>query len=98
MSEIKDTTRESITSDDFEDKVTEVIRHYLSTSGFSDIKLTDTPKDAHQIVPRNFVTANGSTGSRPTSPVTGQFFYDLSVGKPIWWNGSNWKDANGNTV
>ena len=39
------------------------------------------------------------TGSRPSSPAAvGQMFFDTTLGKPIWWNGSNWVDATGSTV
>lgn len=40
------------------------------------------------------------TGSRPNTVglVTGYQFYDTSLGKPIWWSGSVWKDASGTTV
>lgn len=40
----------------------------------------------------------GSTGSRPTGTWIGQGYFDTTIGKPIWWNGSNWKDAAGTTV
>lgn len=42
--------------------------------------------------------ANGATASRPSSPVTGQQFYDTTLSKPIWWSGSNWRDAMGTIV
>jgi hypothetical protein len=44
------------------------------------------------------VTNTGATGSRPASPLAGQMFYDTTLSKPIWYNGSNWKDATGATV
>lgn len=42
----------------------------------------------------------GSTAQRPTSPVSGQQYYDASLGIPIWWNSvsSTWKNAAGNDV
>jgi hypothetical protein len=40
----------------------------------------------------------GSTASRPASPLTYESYYDTTLGKPIWWNGTNWKDATGVTV
>ncbi len=98
MDDVQDTTRESITSVDFEDRVLQVIREYNKGNGFSDIKLTDTPKDANQVVPRKYVTLNGNTASRPTSSVTGQFYLDTQIGKPIWWNGTNFQDSQGNVV
>lgn len=41
---------------------------------------------------------SGATGARPTATVIGWSYFDTTVGKPIWWNGSVWKDAAGSTV
>jgi len=38
--------------------------------------------------------ANGGT-TRPSSPVNYEMFFDTSLGKPIWYNGSDWVDATG---
>lgn len=40
----------------------------------------------------------GSTANRPASPLTYESYFDTTLGKPIWWNGTNWKDAAGTTV
>lgn len=40
-----------------------------------------------------FVAPSGST--RPASPVVGQIFFDTSLGKPVFYNGSAWVDATG---
>ncbi|WP_337044229.1 hypothetical protein [Emticicia sp. 17c] len=42
----------------------------------------------------------GPTSSRPSlSGLTRGFMYfDTDLGKPIWWSGVSWKDANGSTV
>lgn len=34
-------------------------------------------------------------GTAPSSPVTGQIYYDTAVSKLFWWNGSAWIDATG---
>lgn len=39
---------------------------------------------------------NGTTSNRPTNPLIGEIYYDTTIGKPIWWNGSAWVDASGN--
>lgn len=41
---------------------------------------------------------NGVTGNRPSSPAIGQRYFDTTLGKPIWYNGTNWVDANGAIV
>ncbi len=80
------------------DDIVKIIREYNKTSGFTDRKLTDSPTDALAVVNRRYVTLNGATGSRPPSPVTGQFYFDTSLGKPIWWSGANWVLATGITA
>ncbi len=47
--------------------------------------------DAHSLA------ASGGA-SRPSSPVLYQCYFDITINKPIWWNGSNWVDALGETV
>lgn len=66
--------------------------------GFTARKLTDTPTDALAVVNRKFVTLNGVTASRPTSSILGQFYFDTTLGYPVWWNGSTWVDSGGNPV
>ena len=38
---------------------------------------------------------NGGTSSRPISPSTGQLYFDSDIGKPVWYNGTQWIDATG---
>jgi len=41
----------------------------------------------------------GTTPERPKKAVTGQMFYDTTLGKPVWRHASGvWKDASGATV
>jgi hypothetical protein len=42
---------------------------------------------------------NGITADRPTQNLQiGQFYYDTTLGIPIWYNGAVWKNASGTTV
>lgn len=42
---------------------------------------------------------NGTTADRPTNALeTADWYWDSTISKPIWWNGSVWKDATGTTV
>lgn len=44
-------------------------------------------------------STSGTTGARPTiGLLIGLMYFDTTLGKPIWWNGSVWKDAAGTTV
>jgi hypothetical protein len=41
----------------------------------------------------------GATADRPTQSLQiGQQFYDTTLGIPIWYNGTVWKNASGTTV
>jgi hypothetical protein len=42
--------------------------------------------------------AQGITGDRPGSPNIGEFYFDTTLGIPIWYDGSNWITASGTTV
>lgn len=41
---------------------------------------------------------SGGTVGRPENPYPWQSYCDTTLGKPIWWNGTAWVDATGNTV
>jgi len=44
--------------------------------------------------PRTF----GDTAHRPEHPINGQYYYDETINKPIWWVKTVWKDATGTSV
>jgi hypothetical protein len=49
------------------------------------------------------IPAYGTTAQRPVTSTalplaTGQIYYDTTLGIPIWWNGTVWKNASGTTV
>lgn len=46
----------------------------------------------------NVAIENGVTGSRPGTPVTGQMYFDTTVGRPTWYDGTNWIQADGTIV
>jgi hypothetical protein len=41
---------------------------------------------------------SGTTLERPTVEATGYRYFDVTLGKPIWWNGTHWVDATGTSV
>ena len=42
---------------------------------------------------------SGSTAARPTRRVqVGQYYFDTTIGLPIWYNGTNWINAAGTVV
>jgi hypothetical protein len=52
----------------------------------------------------NFLVAistpqNGTTANRPTQSLqVGQFYFDTTLGYPIWYDGTDWVDATGAAV
>lgn len=50
------------------------------------------------------MTLQGASSARPTSRLTnnwetiGMMYFDTTLGKPIWWTGTKWVDANGSQV
>lgn len=39
--------------------------------------------------------ATGTTAQRPTIRPTGFAYFDTTVGRPVWWNGTSWRFADG---
>jgi hypothetical protein len=49
------------------------------------------------------IPLSGITAQRPVSTAqvplaVGQIYYDTTLDRPIWWNGTVWKKADGTTV
>jgi hypothetical protein len=45
------------------------------------------------------VPFNGTTANRPTQNLQiGQFYFDTTLGYPIWYDGTDWVDATGTVV
>ena len=44
------------------------------------------------------VVRSGITGERPQNVLAGFCYFDKTINKPVWWNGSSWTDASGATV
>lgn len=75
--------------------IAEEVKRQLSSTLFTARKLTDTPRDALQIVPRSYVTRYSTTANRPKSSVLGEHVFDTNLLKPVWWSGSSWVDGAG---
>ena len=78
-----------------DERVKKIVPDYLKSNAFTDRKLTDTPTDSLSVVNRKFVTLNGVTASRPTASILGQYYFDTTLGYPVWWNGSTWVKYDG---
>jgi len=45
-----------------------------------------------------FYIPNGTTANRPSPTTVGAMYWDSTLSKQIWWNGSGWEDATGASV
>lgn len=88
--------------DDIKKLIDARIKQQLQSGAFTSRKLTDTPTDDLQMVPRKYVTMNGASANRPRASVIGQSYFDTSLaagqGQPIWWNGTGFVDGTGTYV
>ena len=44
------------------------------------------------------INNTGTTTARPTGQAVGYQYFDTTLNKPIWYNGSKWVDSTGATV
>jgi hypothetical protein len=45
------------------------------------------------------IPPSGTTANRPTERLlVGQYYFDTTIGRPIWYNGTNWINAAGTVV
>lgn len=56
------------------------------------------PTSGDHAATKAYVDNSGPTGNRPASPSTGQSYFDTTIGKPVWYNGSGWVDATGTSA
>jgi hypothetical protein len=75
------------------EKLTKVLNINPSYSAVTTV--TNSFEDVFEINSNKTV---GTTSQRPTNASSSQPFLDLTLNKPIWWNGYNWIDATGTTV
>jgi hypothetical protein len=76
------------------DPSTNLVAGYVATVTSSDLSSVN-PKAIPLLL-------KGTTLDRPTVPAgslrIGLSYFDTTLNKPIWWNGSDWVDATGTTV
>jgi len=90
--------------DELDDKMSRqierAVQRYLKTTAFTDRKLTDTPSDSLQVVPRKYVTNNGTVANRPRSSVAtvGQPYYATDTFIPMTYSTQGWRNGVGSIV
>lgn len=78
--------------------IIDIVQRYMKTAAFTDRKITDTPTDNLAVVNRKFITLNGTSANRPTTSIIGQRYFDTTINKPIYWNGTGFVDSASNYV
>jgi hypothetical protein len=61
----------------------------------------DVARTKNLLLLRDFVqslVSIGPSSERPIDPPVGFQFYDTDLLQPIWWNGTEWTDALGNSL
>ena len=83
-----------------DDRIKAVLPLYLSGSAFTQRKVTDTPTDSLEVVPRKFVTNNGPVANRPVSSVAviGQPYYATDTFIPMTYSTQGWRNGVGSIV
>lgn len=67
------------------------------------VQLTQNGEPVFPMTDRSLVIdidPHGETASCPTlsSTEVGRTYFDITIGKPIWWNGTAWVDSTGASV
>lgn len=83
-----------------DDRIKKALPVYLSGNAFTQRKLTDTPNDSLEVVPRKFVTNNGTVANRPVSSVAiiGQPYYATDTLIPMTYTAQGWRNGVGSIV
>lgn len=65
------------------------IGHVLLAHVSNGVILSDTDRRTH---------SSGTTAQRPTTIIQGFMYFDTTLGIPIFWNGTGWRNASGGVV
>jgi len=65
----------------------------------ADISYVETRLSTRAVKSGTIASGYGSTASRPVTQLyVGYPYFDTTLGKPVWYNGSGWVDATGASV
>ena len=73
------------------------IKFYRDYPNYPMLGLNPNRINFYNKVAHNFLIPSGTTSNRP-NPNAGRLYFDTTLGKPIFGNGSSWVDANGSGV
>jgi hypothetical protein len=76
-------------SQQYQDQITNALRLYFAQIDNVTQALT---------IPDSGITADRPVDTGVIRLRIGQFYFDTTLGLPIWWDGSDWIDASGTVV
>ena len=81
-------------------RIKKLVPEILKGSAFTDRKLTDTPTDKNSVVPKGYVTNNGTVANRPVSSVAtvGQPYFATDTKIPMTYDTTGWVNGVGSVV
>lgn len=83
-----------------DERIRKVVPEILKGSAFTARKLTDTPTDKNSVVPRGYVTNNGTVANRPKSSVAsvGQPYFATDTKLSMTYDTTGWVNSVGSIV
>jgi len=83
-----------------DERIRKIVPEILKGSAFTARKITDTPTDKNSVVPRGYLTNNGTVANRPKSSVAtvGQPYYASDIGIPMVYSSEGWRSGSGSIV
>lgn len=83
-----------------DERIKKLVPEILKGSAFTARKITDTPTDKNQVVPRGYVTNNGTVANRPVSSVAvvGQPYFATDTFIPMTYSAQGWRNGVGSIV
>ena len=83
-----------------DERIKKLVPEILKGSGFTARKLTDTPTDKNSVVPRGYVTNNGTVANRPKSSVAtvGQPYFATDTKIPMTYDTTGWVNGSGSII
>jgi len=77
---------------DYFNILTNVLRLYFNTLDALNVQTTNAINTLS-------TPSAGTTAARPSTDLqVGQFYFDTTINRPIWWDGTNWINAAGTVV
>lgn len=84
-----------IKSDGNEEPIGGLARITFSPLNVHSMRLTEQGITVNQKAKNIFI---GGTNQRPTSPYPSMYWFDITLNKPIFYDGTNWRDGSGQIV